>query len=160
MSFLVDILRPTPGEGPAWYHMLKKASGGCNDLLYSGHMLVAVLTAMAWTVCNSFYFSVLQHHSLNMPRCTETEFPLSGATTSNLGSIFHFLGYCLTRDVIDDILTHFQSVSHAYRKLMEAGFLLQYGFSSCTVHKGRYVNGIITPWTAWWQSTSESSCGG
>lgn len=50
MSFLVDILRPTPGEGPSWYHLLKKASGGCNDLMYSGHMLVAVLTAMAWTV--------------------------------------------------------------------------------------------------------------
>uniref|UniRef100_A0A0D9W4Y1 Sphingomyelin synthase-like domain-containing protein n=1 Tax=Leersia perrieri TaxID=77586 RepID=A0A0D9W4Y1_9ORYZ len=49
MSFLVDILRPTSGEGPSWYHLLKKASGGCNDLMYSGHMLVAVLTAMAWT---------------------------------------------------------------------------------------------------------------
>ncbi|XP_078434709.1 sphingomyelin synthetase family protein isoform X2 [Wolffia australiana] len=48
MSFLAGILRPTPGEGPSWYHLLKKASGGCNDLLYSGHMLVAVLTAMAW----------------------------------------------------------------------------------------------------------------
>ena len=52
MSFLVDILRPNTGEGPSWYHLLKKSSGGCSDLLYSGHMLVAVLTAMAWTVCN------------------------------------------------------------------------------------------------------------
>ncbi|CAA6667652.1 unnamed protein product [Spirodela intermedia] len=48
MSFLVGILRPTASEGPSWYHLLKKAGGGCNDLLYSGHMLVAVLTAMAW----------------------------------------------------------------------------------------------------------------
>jgi hypothetical protein len=51
MSFLIDILRPTAGDGPSWYHLLKKASGGCSDLMYSGHMLVAVLTAMAWTVC-------------------------------------------------------------------------------------------------------------
>ncbi|KAL2894273.1 Phosphatidylinositol:ceramide inositolphosphotransferase [Bienertia sinuspersici] len=49
MSFLIDFLRPTPGEGSSWLHLLKKAGGGCNDLLYSGHMLVAVLTAMAWT---------------------------------------------------------------------------------------------------------------
>uniref|UniRef100_A0A1D1ZFP4 Phosphatidylcholine:ceramide cholinephosphotransferase 3 n=1 Tax=Anthurium amnicola TaxID=1678845 RepID=A0A1D1ZFP4_9ARAE len=48
MNFLIDILRPTFSEGPSWYHLLKKAGGGCNDLLYSGHMLVAVLTAMAW----------------------------------------------------------------------------------------------------------------
>lgn len=66
MSFLVDILRPTPGEGPSWYHLLKKASGGCNDLMYSGHMLVAVLTAMAWTVCHTFTFSLLQHQNLYM----------------------------------------------------------------------------------------------
>ena len=50
MSFLIDFLRPTASEGPTWYSLLKKAEGGCNDLLYSGHMLVAVLTAMAWTV--------------------------------------------------------------------------------------------------------------
>lgn len=58
MSFLVDILRPTPGEGPSWYHLLKKASGGCNDLMYSGHMLVAVLTAMAWTEAYGGWISV------------------------------------------------------------------------------------------------------
>jgi len=58
MSFLVDILRPTPGEGPSWYHLLKKASGGCNDLMYSGHMLVAVLTAMAWTEAYEGWISV------------------------------------------------------------------------------------------------------
>lgn len=52
MSFLSDFLRPYPYEG-AWYKLLKKGGGGCNDLLYSGHMLVAVLTAMAWTVCTS-----------------------------------------------------------------------------------------------------------
>jgi len=50
MSFLSDFLRPTASEGPSWFSLLKKAGGGCNDLLYSGHMLVAVLTAMAWTV--------------------------------------------------------------------------------------------------------------
>ncbi|KAG6592320.1 uncharacterized protein LOC111432726 [Cucurbita moschata] len=49
MSFLIDFLRPTPSEGSSWYNVLKKAGGGCNDLVYSGHMLVAVLTAMAWT---------------------------------------------------------------------------------------------------------------
>ncbi|KAF2291140.1 hypothetical protein GH714_020326 [Hevea brasiliensis] len=47
MSFLIDFLRPTT-QG-SWYSLLKKAGGGCNDLIYSGHMLVAVLTAMAWT---------------------------------------------------------------------------------------------------------------
>ncbi|XP_051217338.1 protein PHLOEM UNLOADING MODULATOR [Lolium perenne] len=58
LSFLVDILRPTPGEGPQWYHLLKKASGGCNDLMYSGHMLVSVLTAMAWTEAYGGWISV------------------------------------------------------------------------------------------------------
>ncbi|KAK7270425.1 hypothetical protein RIF29_23547 [Crotalaria pallida] len=48
MSFLIDFLRPTASEG-SWLSLLTKAGGGCNDLLYSGHMLVAVLTAMAWT---------------------------------------------------------------------------------------------------------------
>ncbi|XP_043719188.1 protein PHLOEM UNLOADING MODULATOR isoform X2 [Telopea speciosissima] len=48
MSFLINFLRPTRTDG-SWYSLLKRASGGCNDLLYSGHMLVAVLTAMAWT---------------------------------------------------------------------------------------------------------------
>ncbi|KAH0456079.1 hypothetical protein IEQ34_013986 [Dendrobium chrysotoxum] len=48
MSFLIDILRPNVAEGSTWYQLLKKAGGGCNDLMYSGHMLVAVLTAMAW----------------------------------------------------------------------------------------------------------------
>lgn len=50
MSFLIDFLRPTASEGSSWFSLLKKAGGGCNDLIYSGHMLVAVLTAMAWTV--------------------------------------------------------------------------------------------------------------
>ncbi|CBI18217.3 hypothetical protein VitviT2T_028483 [Vitis vinifera] len=48
MSFLIDFLRPTTTDG-SWYNLLKKAGGGCNDLIYSGHILVAVLTAMAWT---------------------------------------------------------------------------------------------------------------
>lgn len=56
MSFLTEFLRPIPNkESSAWYHLLKRASGGCNDLLYSGHMLVAVLTAMAWTVGKTFF---------------------------------------------------------------------------------------------------------
>ncbi|MED6181568.1 hypothetical protein PIB30_020488 [Stylosanthes scabra] len=45
--------------GPTWYSLLKKAEGGCNDLLYSGHMLVAVLTAMAWTEAYGGYSSAL-----------------------------------------------------------------------------------------------------
>ncbi|CAM8947601.1 unnamed protein product [Rhodiola kirilowii] len=59
MSFLIDFLRPTASEGPTWYSLLKKAGGGCNDLLYSGHMLVAVLTAMAWTEAYGGFTSVL-----------------------------------------------------------------------------------------------------
>ncbi|KAL9245083.1 hypothetical protein vseg_018777 [Gypsophila vaccaria] len=59
MSFLIDFLRPTPSEGSTWYHLLKKAGGGCNDLLYSGHMLVAVLTAMAWTEAYGGYSSAV-----------------------------------------------------------------------------------------------------
>ncbi|GFP86912.1 hypothetical protein PHJA_000835000 [Phtheirospermum japonicum] len=60
MNFLADFLRPTVSEGSsAWYHLLKKAGGGCNDLLYSGHMLVAVLTAMAWTEAYGGYTSAL-----------------------------------------------------------------------------------------------------
>ncbi|KAJ1279444.1 hypothetical protein BS78_04G157100 [Paspalum vaginatum] len=59
MSFLVDILRPTTGDGPSWYHLLKKSSGGCTDLLYSGHMLVAVLTAMAWMEAYGGWSSVV-----------------------------------------------------------------------------------------------------
>lgn len=50
MSFLSEFLRPSYSEGSSWFALLKKAGGGCNDLMYSGHMLVAVLTAMAWTV--------------------------------------------------------------------------------------------------------------
>ncbi|KAJ4842562.1 hypothetical protein Tsubulata_008506 [Turnera subulata] len=59
MYFLIDFLRPTPSEGSSWYNLLKKAGGGCNDLLYSGHMLVAVLTAMAWTEAYGGFSSVL-----------------------------------------------------------------------------------------------------
>jgi hypothetical protein len=44
INFIVDILRSTPGEGPSWYHLLKKVSGGCNDLKNNEHMLVVVLT--------------------------------------------------------------------------------------------------------------------
>nr|ATB19508.1 putative sphingomyelin synthetase family protein [Juniperus scopulorum] len=53
MKFLVNILRPSSavlsGDGTSWFSTLKRTGGGCNDLIYSGHMLVAVLTAMAWT---------------------------------------------------------------------------------------------------------------
>ncbi|KAG4397862.1 hypothetical protein GLYMA_10G224051v4 [Glycine max] len=59
MSFLIDFMRPTVSEGPSWYSLLKKAGGGCNDLLYSGHMLVAVLTAMAWTEAYGGFSSAL-----------------------------------------------------------------------------------------------------
>ncbi|KAL6524950.1 hypothetical protein OROMI_030543 [Orobanche minor] len=60
MDFLADFLRPTAYDGSSsWYHLLKKAGGGCNDLLYSGHMLVAVLTAMAWTEAYGGYTSAL-----------------------------------------------------------------------------------------------------
>jgi hypothetical protein len=55
MQFLVNILRPMDpaqtGQGPEnWFSTLKRAGGGCNDLVFSGHMYVAVLTAMAWQV--------------------------------------------------------------------------------------------------------------
>ncbi|XP_028081834.1 uncharacterized protein LOC114283206 [Camellia sinensis] len=59
MNFLIDFLRPNAFEGSSWYHLLKKAGGGCNDLLYSGHMLVAVLPAMAWTEVYGGFSSVL-----------------------------------------------------------------------------------------------------
>ncbi|XP_068660225.1 protein PHLOEM UNLOADING MODULATOR isoform X2 [Aristolochia californica] len=59
MSFLVDMLRPTVSEGDSWFSLLKLAGGGCNDLLYSGHMVVAVLTAMAWTEAYGGWTSVL-----------------------------------------------------------------------------------------------------
>ncbi|CAI9787078.1 unnamed protein product [Fraxinus pennsylvanica] len=60
MSFLANFLRPTASEGSSpWYHLLKKAGGGCNDLLYSGHMLVAVLTAMAWMEAYGGFSSAL-----------------------------------------------------------------------------------------------------
>ena len=58
MSFLSDFLRPSYSEGSSWFALLKKAGGGCNDLLYSGHMLVAVLTAMAWTVYKYIYIYI------------------------------------------------------------------------------------------------------
>ncbi|KAL4284126.1 hypothetical protein GQ457_16G021040 [Hibiscus cannabinus] len=59
MSFLIDFLRPNTSEGSSWYSLLKLAGGGCNDLVYSGHMLVAVLTAMAWTEAYGGYSSAL-----------------------------------------------------------------------------------------------------
>lgn len=53
MQFLVNILRPMDpaqtGQGQEnWFNALKRAGGGCNDLVFSGHIYVAVLTAMAW----------------------------------------------------------------------------------------------------------------
>ncbi|KAG0472576.1 hypothetical protein HPP92_014433 [Vanilla planifolia] len=59
MNFLANILRPSVGEGSTWSQLLKKASGGCNDLMYSGHMLVAALTAMAWTEAYGGWTSAL-----------------------------------------------------------------------------------------------------
>lgn len=75
-SFLAEFLRPIPNkESSAWYHLLKRASGGCNDLLYSGHMLVAVLTAMAWTVGETFFvFCFFGQFSLFMSPFKEAHF--------------------------------------------------------------------------------------
>ncbi|KAE8690029.1 Detected protein of confused Function [Hibiscus syriacus] len=58
MSFLRFSATPT-SEGSSWYSLLKLAGGGCNDLVYSGHMLVAVLTAMAWTEAYGGFSSAL-----------------------------------------------------------------------------------------------------
>ncbi|KAH7427031.1 hypothetical protein KP509_10G026800 [Ceratopteris richardii] len=54
MQFLVDLLRPLEPSGgeESWFNTLKRAGGGCNDLIFSGHILVSVLTAMAWTEAN------------------------------------------------------------------------------------------------------------
>lgn len=57
MSFLIDFLRPTASDDSSWFGLLKKAGGGCNDLMYSGHMLVAALTAMAWTVSSHTFLA-------------------------------------------------------------------------------------------------------
>ncbi|KAL0363959.1 UNVERIFIED_CONTAM: hypothetical protein Sangu_0493500 [Sesamum angustifolium] len=59
MNFLADFLRPTSEGSSSWYKSSEKAGGGCNDLLYSGHMLVAVLTAMAWTEAYGGFSSAL-----------------------------------------------------------------------------------------------------
>lgn len=59
MNFLIDFLRPNANEGSSWFSLLKMGGGGCNDLLYSGHMLVAVLTAMAWTEAYGGFSSAL-----------------------------------------------------------------------------------------------------
>ncbi|XP_073395253.1 protein PHLOEM UNLOADING MODULATOR isoform X2 [Physcomitrium patens] len=54
LQFLVNILRPrdpakTGQTGYDWFNTFKNsAAGGCNDLMFSGHVFVAVLTAMAW----------------------------------------------------------------------------------------------------------------
>nr|GEU50928.1 pentatricopeptide repeat-containing protein At1g51965, mitochondrial [Tanacetum cinerariifolium] len=40
-GFLADFLQPLPSRESAWINLLKKAGGGCYDLLYSGHMLVS-----------------------------------------------------------------------------------------------------------------------
>ncbi|KAJ7514056.1 hypothetical protein O6H91_23G024500 [Diphasiastrum complanatum] len=64
MSFLVDLLRPLNLDtsnvgGESWFNTLKRAGGGCNDLVYSGHILVSVLTAMAWTVSFGYLSCIL-----------------------------------------------------------------------------------------------------
>lgn len=50
LQFLAPILRPTPESSDDWFSTLKRAGGGCNDLVFSGHMLVAALTAAAFQV--------------------------------------------------------------------------------------------------------------
>lgn len=57
-NFLIDFMRPNANES-SWFSLLKMGGGGCNDLLYSGHMLVAVLTAMAWTEAYGGFSSAL-----------------------------------------------------------------------------------------------------
>jgi hypothetical protein len=94
MSFLVDILRPSTGEGPSWYHLLRKSSGGCNDLIYSGHMFVAVLTAMAWAVCDVFFFSTLycSCHVFKLPfQCHALLLQLKSALTGQSHPILDML---------------------------------------------------------------------
>lgn len=59
MSFLANFLRPAVGDTSSWYQLLKRASGGCNDLMYSGHMFLAVITAMAWTEAYGGWTSAL-----------------------------------------------------------------------------------------------------
>lgn len=53
MQFLVNFLRPQEPDvatgQESWFTTLKRAGGGCNDLMFSGHVLVSSLTAMAWT---------------------------------------------------------------------------------------------------------------
>ncbi|XP_002984615.2 uncharacterized protein LOC9644978 [Selaginella moellendorffii] len=54
MQFLANFLRPVDPNAAnfkeeSWFNTLKRAGGGCNDLVFSGHILVSVLTAMAWT---------------------------------------------------------------------------------------------------------------
>lgn len=66
MQFFVNVLRPLDpaqsGNGSEnWFNTLKRAGGGCNDLVFSGHMFVAVLTAMAWTVLLSPSVLLLVH---------------------------------------------------------------------------------------------------
>ncbi|CAM6083016.1 unnamed protein product [Calypogeia fissa] len=54
MQFLVNLLRPPDPDtfpefqGESWFSTLKRAGGGCNDLIFSGHILVSVLTAEAY----------------------------------------------------------------------------------------------------------------
>lgn len=63
MQFLVNILRPPDpavypnSKNESWFTTLKRAGGGCNDLIFSGHILVSVLTAMAWTVSEHLTFA-------------------------------------------------------------------------------------------------------
>lgn len=50
-QFLVSFVRPADprgGAGASGWRAIIRPGGGCNDLAYSGHILVAVLTACAW----------------------------------------------------------------------------------------------------------------
>ncbi|KAL4296320.1 hypothetical protein GQ457_12G013090 [Hibiscus cannabinus] len=65
MSFLIDILRPTTSEGSSWYSLLKKAGGGCNDLVYSGHMRLTggYSSALLWLlVIHSVQREIRERH--------------------------------------------------------------------------------------------------
>ncbi|KAG0613952.1 hypothetical protein M758_6G140300 [Ceratodon purpureus] len=60
LQFMVNILRPIQfgSKQENWFNTLKRAGGGCNDLVFSGHMYVAVLTAMAWQEAYAGWTSV------------------------------------------------------------------------------------------------------
>lgn len=113
MSFLVDILRPSIGEGPSWYHLLRKSSGGCNDLIYSGHMFVAVLTAMAWAVCDVFVllnWLDCSCHICKLPfQCHAILLQLKSALTGQSYPILDMLHLAKTKVIYEVVFDYLQA---------------------------------------------------